>query len=300
MVNQPQGVHALRALSVLCVCIGPEEEEAFRSLRRPLRALITRSRHEGVRVGAVHTLALACFICSSDDDDTNETLDLLSEVFSRTSDGEHDGDPPFWVLQSLFWPHLSSFCVGGRSSKGARSVGGSDGYTRPPHCRHTPSPLAIACESSEDINLTPRSPSPPYAVTAGDCLRKFRRYQPNSPLPLSSPPLSRSLKPPLSLALSLPLSRSLIPSRSLSLSHSLSLSRSLTPSLSRPLALSLPFSLPAPRPSSMASRYRFGGNGRRVRGCPVRVGPSGDHGLAVLGGHAHDQTAPSGVSGAAG
>eukprot|EP00904_Undaria_pinnatifida_P010094 jgi/Undpi1/6214/HiC_scaffold_20.g08698.m1 len=85
--TESQGVHALRALSVLCVCIGPEEEEAFRSLRRPLRALITRSRHEGVRVGAVHTLALACFICSSDDDDTNETLDLLSEVFSRTSDG---------------------------------------------------------------------------------------------------------------------------------------------------------------------------------------------------------------------
>ncbi|CAN0481591.1 unnamed protein product, partial [Hapterophycus canaliculatus] len=83
-----QGVHALRALSVLCVCIGPEEEGVFRSLRRPLRSLITRSRHEGVRVGAVHTLALACFICSSDDDNTSETLDLLAEVFSRTSDGE--------------------------------------------------------------------------------------------------------------------------------------------------------------------------------------------------------------------
>ncbi|CAN0553297.1 unnamed protein product, partial [Ectocarpus sp. 8 AP-2014] len=69
-----QGAHALRALSVLCVCIGPEEEEAFRSLRRPLRSLITRSRHEGVRVGAVRTLALACFICSSDDDNTSETL----------------------------------------------------------------------------------------------------------------------------------------------------------------------------------------------------------------------------------
>ncbi|CAM9430552.1 unnamed protein product, partial [Scytosiphon promiscuus] len=85
--TESQGVHALRALSVLCVCIGPEEEAAFRSLRRPLRSLITRSRHEGVRVGAVHTLALACFICSSDDDNTSETLDLLADVFSRTSDG---------------------------------------------------------------------------------------------------------------------------------------------------------------------------------------------------------------------
>ncbi|CAN0518902.1 unnamed protein product, partial [Ectocarpus sp. 8 AP-2014] len=55
--------------------------------RRPLRSLITRSRHEGVRVGAVRTLALACFICSSDDDNTSETLDLLADVFSRTSDG---------------------------------------------------------------------------------------------------------------------------------------------------------------------------------------------------------------------
>lgn len=73
---------------MLCVCIGPEEEAAFRTLRRPLRTLITRSRHEGVRVGAVHTLALACFICSSDDEDTSETLDLLADVFSRTSDGE--------------------------------------------------------------------------------------------------------------------------------------------------------------------------------------------------------------------
>lgn len=86
--QKKQGVHALRALSVLCVCIGPEEEAAFGTLRRPLRTLITRSRHEGVRVGAVHTLALACFICSSDDDDTSETLDLLADVFSRTSDGE--------------------------------------------------------------------------------------------------------------------------------------------------------------------------------------------------------------------
>ncbi|CBN77743.1 conserved unknown protein [Ectocarpus siliculosus] len=85
--TESQGAHALRALSVLCVCIGPEEEEAFRSLRRPLRSLITRSRHEGVRVGAVRTLALACFICSSDDDNTSETLDLLADVFSRTSDG---------------------------------------------------------------------------------------------------------------------------------------------------------------------------------------------------------------------
>ena len=83
----PQRVHALRALSVLCVCIGPEEEEAFRSMRRPLRSVITRSRFEGLRVGAVHTLALACFICSSDDDDTSETLELLADVFSGTSDG---------------------------------------------------------------------------------------------------------------------------------------------------------------------------------------------------------------------
>lgn len=73
---------------MLCVCIGPEEEATFRALRRPLRTLITRSRHEEVRAGAVHTLALACFICSSDDDDTSETLDLLSQVFSKTSDGE--------------------------------------------------------------------------------------------------------------------------------------------------------------------------------------------------------------------
>lgn len=86
-----QGVHGLRALSVLCVCIGPDEEAAFRSLRRPLRSLITRSKHEGVRVGACKTLALACFICSSDDDNTSETLDLLAEVFSRTSDGEGYG-----------------------------------------------------------------------------------------------------------------------------------------------------------------------------------------------------------------
>lgn len=83
-----QSIHALRALSVLCVCIGPEEEEAFRSLRRPLRSLITRSRFEEVRAAAVRTLALACFICSNDDDDTSETLDLLADVFSGTSDGE--------------------------------------------------------------------------------------------------------------------------------------------------------------------------------------------------------------------
>lgn len=73
---------------MLCVCIGPEEEAAFHTLRRPLRTLITRGRHEGVRVGAVHTLALACFLCSSDDDNTNETSDLFADVFSRTSDGE--------------------------------------------------------------------------------------------------------------------------------------------------------------------------------------------------------------------
>eukprot|EP00752_Nemacystus_decipiens_P010366 g9236.t1 len=85
--TESQGVHGLRALSVLCVCIGPDEEAVFRSLRRPLRSLITRSKFEGVRVGACKTLALACFICSSDDDNTSETLDLLAEVFSRTSDG---------------------------------------------------------------------------------------------------------------------------------------------------------------------------------------------------------------------
>lgn len=72
---------------MLCVCIGPDEEETFKALRRPLRTLVTRSRHPGVRVAAVHTLALACFICSSDDDNTSETLDLLADVFSRTSDG---------------------------------------------------------------------------------------------------------------------------------------------------------------------------------------------------------------------
>lgn len=76
---------------MLCVCVGPDEEAVFRSLRRPLRSLITRSKFEGVRVGACKTLALACFICSSDDDDTSETLDLLAEVFSRTSDGEGGG-----------------------------------------------------------------------------------------------------------------------------------------------------------------------------------------------------------------
>eukprot|EP00903_Cladosiphon_okamuranus_P008426 g8099.t1 len=85
--TESQGVHGLRALSVMCVCIGPDEEAVFRSLRRPLRSLITRSKFEGVRVGACKTLALACFICSSDDDNTSETLDLLAEVFSRTSDG---------------------------------------------------------------------------------------------------------------------------------------------------------------------------------------------------------------------
>ncbi|CAM9153053.1 unnamed protein product, partial [Sphacelaria rigidula] len=85
--TEVEGVHALRALSVLCVCIGPEEEDTFKALRRPLRTIITRSKHLGVRVGAVHTLALACFICSSDDDNTSETLDLLAEVFGRTSDG---------------------------------------------------------------------------------------------------------------------------------------------------------------------------------------------------------------------
>lgn len=83
-----QGVHALRALSVLCVCIGPEEEDVFRSLRRPLRTLITRSRYPGVRAAATNTLSLACFICSSDDDHTSEMLDFFAEVFSRTSDGE--------------------------------------------------------------------------------------------------------------------------------------------------------------------------------------------------------------------
>lgn len=84
-----QAVQALRAISVLCVCIGPEEEEAFRTVRRPLRVLITRSRHPEVRVAAVHTLALACFICSTDEDDTSDTLDLLARVFSRTVDGEY-------------------------------------------------------------------------------------------------------------------------------------------------------------------------------------------------------------------
>lgn len=78
---------------MLCVCIGPDEEAVFRSLRRPLRSLITRSKFDGVRVGACKTLALACFICSSDDDNTSETLDLLAEVFSRTSDGKERGGP---------------------------------------------------------------------------------------------------------------------------------------------------------------------------------------------------------------
>ncbi|CAM9512668.1 unnamed protein product, partial [Discosporangium mesarthrocarpum] len=82
-----QGVHALRALSVLCVCIGPDEDEVFHVLRRPLRALITRSRYPGVRVAAVRTLALSCFVCSNDSGVTSETIDLLAEVFAGSSDG---------------------------------------------------------------------------------------------------------------------------------------------------------------------------------------------------------------------
>lgn len=107
-----QGVHGLRALSVLCVCIGPEEEGVFRTLRRPLRTLITRSKHEGVRVGAVHTLALACFICSSDDDNTSETLDLLADVFSRTSDGKsQEARGEDGVSQKRFGVHATFLCV---------------------------------------------------------------------------------------------------------------------------------------------------------------------------------------------
>ncbi|KAG5182385.1 interferon-related developmental regulator-domain-containing protein [Tribonema minus] len=78
---------AARAAAALCVCLGAEEDELYRQLARLLTTSITRGKHEGSRVEACRALAMACFVCSSDDDANDEALATLSAVFSRTSEG---------------------------------------------------------------------------------------------------------------------------------------------------------------------------------------------------------------------
>ncbi|CAM9268742.1 unnamed protein product [Chrysoparadoxa australica] len=83
---------AAEALGTLCVCLGPDEDERFNLMYTPLCSIITRHKSPAVRVTALQALSIGCFICSTSDDRTEETLDLLMNVLARRSEGNPVSD----------------------------------------------------------------------------------------------------------------------------------------------------------------------------------------------------------------
>jgi len=83
-----EGILSCGALSALCVVIGADEEAIFKQIRNKLERIITRSTDEQLRIAALYTLSVGCFICSSVDHDTMEILEFLTDLIQGSSQGE--------------------------------------------------------------------------------------------------------------------------------------------------------------------------------------------------------------------
>ncbi len=74
-----------KALSSLFVRLGPDEDEIVYRCLGPLRSFLGNSRNNGPlsRAASATALSMCCFMCSTDDSVTEETMTYLSLVFTN-------------------------------------------------------------------------------------------------------------------------------------------------------------------------------------------------------------------------
>ncbi|RLN95770.1 hypothetical protein BBJ28_00015955 [Nothophytophthora sp. Chile5] len=109
------GSLALRVLGVLAVTLGSDEQEFFDDIVAPVQRIFTDRGDAALRVEAVYTLSIACFVCCPDDEPKWDLLEALGGFLVAAKDAEDDGHDEAEFPEALTiaamecWAFLVSF-----------------------------------------------------------------------------------------------------------------------------------------------------------------------------------------------
>lgn len=88
------GTLALRALGVLAITLGSDEQAFYKEIYGPLHRLLKDECEPSLRVEAAYVLSIACFVCSSEDQSKWELVELLGDMLTEIGDSNANGDLP--------------------------------------------------------------------------------------------------------------------------------------------------------------------------------------------------------------
>lgn len=80
--SMEEGVLACRALGLICITLGADEDRLYGELKPVLMKLALTGAVDQVRVASLEALAVACFVCSTDERETWDLLDTCHRIFS--------------------------------------------------------------------------------------------------------------------------------------------------------------------------------------------------------------------------
>ncbi|TMW61558.1 hypothetical protein Poli38472_012749 [Pythium oligandrum] len=86
------GTLSLRALGVLAVTLGPDEQAFYDELVQPLQRLLMDQTETALRIEAAYALSIACTVCCREEQQKWELVDVLGGLLVGAHDAEESGD----------------------------------------------------------------------------------------------------------------------------------------------------------------------------------------------------------------